>query len=114
MKQFAILFAAVIAIGVMASESQAQHYRGYGNRGGGGFAISVGNGFGSGFSFSQGNFGHPGFGYGNFGRPGFGGGGFYAPAPVFRPVYAPVYGGFGGGFGGRPVYGGGYRRGCGW
>ena len=91
MKQFAIMLAAVCAVGVMSSESQAQHY---GNRGGG-FAISIGNGF-SGFS------------YGNIGPrygAGYGYGGGYA-----RPVYArPIYG-YGGGY--RGGYGG-YRGGYG-
>ena len=122
MKRFAILFAAICMVSLMASESYGQYYRGY--RGGGlnrgGFSISIGTGgfYGGGLNAVGFNRGFGGYGgYGAF-RPaygfggGFGGGGFgYAPVyrrPAFVPV-VPVYGGFGGGFGGY----GGYRRGCG-
>lgn len=109
MKRFAILFVACLAVGLLTTESQAQHRGGGGyhggnhghhghyggnrggyGRGGNNFAIAIGNGYGGGFSYS------------NF-RPVYGGG-------FYRPV--PVYGGWGGGYGG---YGGGfYGGGCGY
>ena len=91
MKRLAILVATVCAMGLLVSESQAQHHHhcNGGNRGFSSFNLSIGNG----------GFYGPGFGYGGFGggyynayRPVYGG--FY-PAPVV-PV-APVYGGFYGG-----------------
>jgi len=76
MKQFAILFAAVCAMCLMSSESQAQYSRGgYGYGGGrGGFSLSIGSGYGGGY------------------RGGYGGG--------YHSVARPVYGGYGGYSGG--------------
>lgn len=126
-KNLAIMIAAVCTVGLLTSESQAQHY--HGHRGGfnqpvrtSGFSISVGNGF-NGVNYS--NF--RGGGFNNYGyRGGYGGGHF--GTPIYRPSYGhggygrPVYGGggisIGYGSGYRGGYGGGYRggygRSCGW
>lgn len=114
MKQLAIMFAAICAVGFMASESQAQHYRGHGGHHSG-FSISVGNGF-SGVSYNN-------YGHGNrYGYSHSYGGGLHRPvysAPVYRNYgghYSSGYrGGYGGGYSGgyRGGYSGGYSRGCG-
>jgi hypothetical protein len=112
MKNIAIVFAAVMAIGLMTCEAQAQNfYRGHGNnfRGGGtSFSLSIGNG---GFYGPRvGNFGNFG-GFGGFPNYGGGFGVSYARPVYVRPVYSvPIYRGYGGGFGGG-YYGGGYRGG---
>lgn len=101
MKPFAIAFAMLCMVGLMAEETKAQHFhhgRSF-NRGfpaASGFSLSIGNGF-NGFSYSN-------FRGGVSPYRGF--------APVYRPpVYrAPVYGGYGYG---RPIYGSSFSAGFG-
>lgn len=119
MKRFAILFAAVFAVCLMTSESQAQFYGGRGggfNRGFSGISIGFGNSYGRGFG--GGGFGYSSFrpsygGFnsfgGGFGRPVYGGYGGYGGG--YRGYSRPVYSGYRGGYGGYGGYGGGSCRG---
>jgi hypothetical protein len=108
MKQVAILFAVVLAIGMMASESQAQHYHGGGHGGhhggyhGGYHGGGHGGGYYRGNNYNRGGFGIAigNFGYSSYGR--HGGVSYRGYAPAYRGGY------YGGGYGGC---GGGYGRG---